>query len=250
MPSINVQFLGLPSEIIEFAKECAINFKFNLVVAQLFPEFKAIFITDIDSDKNFNKLYCINQIYFLKSKPDMSTNDYMEFLGKNPDKLVFSLGIYTNEKRLFRRICGWVEKNSLYYYPPFEITRWHFEPGTRSPPLPRRPARPQMAKTPAPSSTTPSSPKVMSSGRQKTRCGAELKQRQKKTNTMGTIEKSFGTTAIFIFRIIFPFPTSGNCSKMMNMKPRAKARFAGNCICPLLQHRGFCIPPLPNMPPR
>jgi hypothetical protein len=106
MPSINVQFLGLPSEIIDFAKECTINYKFNLVVAQLFPEFKAIFVTDIDSDNNFNKISCINQIYFLKAKPDMSINDYMEFLDKNPDKLVFSLGKYTNEKLTESALSG------------------------------------------------------------------------------------------------------------------------------------------------
>lgn len=114
MASINIQFHGLPSEIIDFAEECARDYELNPVIVQLFPEFKAIFDEDINLRSSINKPTQIDQIHLLVTKPDMSINDYMMFLDKNPDKLVFSIGKYDNERLTESALSGITDNPELF----------------------------------------------------------------------------------------------------------------------------------------
>lgn len=94
MAKINVQFHGLPQEIVEFSEACAIEHKLFSVSMVFFPDFKANIIEGYSSLKDIEK---INRICLCNIKPDLSANSALEFSRKNPDCLSLSIGKYDNK---------------------------------------------------------------------------------------------------------------------------------------------------------
>lgn len=94
MAKINVQFHGLPKELIEFVKACAIEHKLISVGMIFFPDFKTYKIGDYSALQDIEK---INRICLSITEPDLSAKSVVEFSRKNPDCLSLSIGKYDNE---------------------------------------------------------------------------------------------------------------------------------------------------------
>jgi hypothetical protein len=94
MAKINVQFHGLPKELIEFAETCAIEHKLFSVGMVFSPNFKATKIEDYSSLQDTEN---IDRICLSITKPDLSAKSVLEFSKKNPDCLSVTIGKYENE---------------------------------------------------------------------------------------------------------------------------------------------------------
>jgi len=94
MAKINVQFHGLPGELVEFAKVCAIENKLFSVGMVFSPGFKVNIIEDYDAVQNTEK---IDRICLCINKPDLSAKSVLEFSRKNLDCLSISIGKYDDE---------------------------------------------------------------------------------------------------------------------------------------------------------
>lgn len=94
MAKINLQFHGLPEEMIKFAEECAIEYKLFSVEIAFSPDFKANLINDYGSLQDVEK---INRICLCITEPDCSVKSVLEFSKKNPDCLSLSIGKHDDE---------------------------------------------------------------------------------------------------------------------------------------------------------
>lgn len=94
MAKINVQFHGLPKELVAFAEACAIEYKLFSVGMVFFPDFKATKIEDFNDLQDAEN---INRICLSITKPDLSAKSALEFSRKNPDSLSLSIGKYNKE---------------------------------------------------------------------------------------------------------------------------------------------------------
>ena len=94
MAKINVQFHGLPGELIEFAKVCATENKLFSVGMVFSPDFKANVIEDYAALQNIEK---IDRICLCRTKPDLSAKSVLEFSRINPDCFSLSIGKYDDE---------------------------------------------------------------------------------------------------------------------------------------------------------
>ncbi len=94
MAKINVQFHGLPKEIVEFAEACATEHKLFLVGLVFFPIFKANLIETYGALEDIES---INRICLCHIQPDLSAKSALAFSRKNPDCLSLSIGKFDNE---------------------------------------------------------------------------------------------------------------------------------------------------------
>jgi hypothetical protein len=92
MSKINVQYHAVPDETIKFIKECAKEYNLHIVMVELYPSFAAYLFDEV-GDALGDTSYCYtNRVCLYINKPDIGTNSYMDFLDKNPDYLLITIG--------------------------------------------------------------------------------------------------------------------------------------------------------------
>jgi hypothetical protein len=98
MAKINIQFHGLPQEIVDFIKASISKFQIYAVTMCFKPEFKVALIdmeTNIDYD--FLKKNNIDCVSFLLKKPSLCIENERNFISEYPDSLFIDIGIQTKK---------------------------------------------------------------------------------------------------------------------------------------------------------
>ena len=91
MTKMGVQFHGTPSEIIEFAEECAKEMSLYTVAMNSFPEF-TIDLLDERDVVSYAYHHPIDDICFSLTEADVDVNRRWDFIKKNPDCLSLQIG--------------------------------------------------------------------------------------------------------------------------------------------------------------
>jgi hypothetical protein len=113
MPRLNIQFHAMPYEVLAFAIESAESSGLNMVIAQLFPDFK-IFAVERDDFCRLNSVsIVINSIFFIQDIPRIS-DDYMSFLRNNANMLTLSIGKVDAEGLRESILSGQTEDTSIF----------------------------------------------------------------------------------------------------------------------------------------
>jgi len=95
MAKINIEFHAIPSETMRFIKGCVEEFNLHIFTINISPKYTVNLLNKEDDHVLENiPLNDNNTIYLYQKKPDMTSNNYLDFMNKNPDFLSIFVGKY------------------------------------------------------------------------------------------------------------------------------------------------------------
>jgi hypothetical protein len=92
MPRVELQFHMAPAEAVRLGLRWAEGFRFRTVAEQFFPAYTAVELTGDSAPADVAELERVDRLAFCQREPKLHATSAHDFVAKNPDALLLSIG--------------------------------------------------------------------------------------------------------------------------------------------------------------